>query len=268
MDDQRRPGSPHNQSPPPCQAHHGNNTAIDGHNEADRLFKRARVDAIGVHCNDLPSLLPVSPPPPLSPSYNRSTTRSRGLLMRSLYFYYVLCFCIFSVAKALSSSQSSTLFAIMSDFGYHPLLADTWKGNNPCEDKWFGILCDVEGVKYIFLMSMNLTGTISPRFADLTSLHGIDLSDNLLTGTIPHELIKMKLRVLDVSYNQLHGKISRFGALVLATDGNQGIVMASIVRVPLESVVGFFFGILVLGFLFIGGAGVLFYLAKKVNHHI
>lgn len=200
--------------------------------------------------------------------------------MRNLYFY-VLCFCTFAVVKAGSSPQNNTgirldaLFAILGDFGYHPVLAETWKGNSPC-DNWFGLIC-VEGhIKYIFLMSMNLTGSISPRFADLTSVHVIDLSQNLLTGTIPFELTKMKLRFLDLSHNQLHGKIPRFQTLVPVTEGNPEIVTAAgIIRVPLgrgdketAGVGGFYVGIMVLGFLLIGGAVFLFYLAKKLNHPV
>ncbi|KAH0934589.1 hypothetical protein HID58_011706 [Brassica napus] len=202
------------------------------------------------------------------------------LLMRNLYFY-VLCFCTFAVVKAGSSPQNNTgirldaLFAILGDFGYHPVLAETWKGNSPC-DNWFGLIC-VEGhIKYIFLMSMNLTGSISPRFADLTSVHVIDLSQNLLTGTIPFELTKMKLRFLDLSHNQLHGKIPRFQTLVPVTEGNPEIVTAAgIIRVPLgrgdketAGVGGFYVWIMVLGFVLIGGAVFLFYLAKKLNHPV
>ncbi|XP_013679984.2 receptor-like protein 5 [Brassica napus] len=270
MDDQWRPGSPHYHSPPPCQAHHGDHTAEDCHNEADRLYTRARIDVIGRQLSGVP---------PLPPFYHHST-RPRGLLMRNLYFY-VLCFCTFAVVKAGSSPQNNTgirldaLFAILGDFGYHPVLAETWKGNSPC-DNWFGLIC-VEGhIKYIFLMSMNLTGSISPRFADLTSVHVIDLSQNLLTGTIPFELTKMKLRFLDLSHNQLHGKIPRFQTLVPVTEGNPEIVTAAgIIRVPLgrgdketAGVGGFYVWIMVLGFVLIGGAVFLFYLAKKLNHPV
>ncbi|CAF2128591.1 unnamed protein product [Brassica napus] len=69
MDDQWRPGSPHNHCPQPCQAHHGNHTAVDGHNEADRLYTRARIDAIGRQLSGVP---------PLPPFYHHST-RPRGL---------------------------------------------------------------------------------------------------------------------------------------------------------------------------------------------
>ncbi|KAL0676773.1 hypothetical protein Bca4012_004754 [Brassica carinata] len=280
MDDQWRPGSPHYHSPPPCRAHHGNHTAVDCHNEADRLYTRARIDAIGRQFSGVPPLLPVSPPPPLPPSHHGSTRPPRGLLMRNLYFY-VMCFCTFAVVKAGSSPQNNTdirldaLFAILGDFGYHPVLAETWKGNSPC-DNWFGLIC-VEGqIKYIFLMSLNLTGSISPRFADLTSVHVIDLSHNLLSGTIPFELTKMNLRILDLSHNQLHGKVPRFETLVPVTEGNPEIVTAAgIIRVPLQrgdketaGVGGFYVGIMVLGFLLIGGAVFLFYLAKKINHPV
>lgn len=42
----------------------------------------------------------------------------------------------------------------------------------------------VEGqIDYIVLTSMNLMGSISKRFADLTSLYALDLFRNFLTGT-------------------------------------------------------------------------------------
>ncbi|CAN6812055.1 unnamed protein product [Brassica oleracea] len=84
MDDQWRPGSPHYQSPPPCRAHHGNHTAVDCHNEADRLYTRARIDAIGRQFSGVPPLLPVSPPPPLPPSHHGSTRPPRGFSLAYL----------------------------------------------------------------------------------------------------------------------------------------------------------------------------------------
>ncbi|KAF8096321.1 hypothetical protein N665_0312s0013 [Sinapis alba] len=88
----------------------------------------------------------------------------------------------------------------MGDFGYNQLLAQSWKGHEPC-DKWCGITC-VEG--QIVLASMNLTGSISKRFVDLTSLYALELLSNMFTGTIPCILTMVKLiRSLNLSYNQL-----------------------------------------------------------------
>ncbi|KAF8096320.1 hypothetical protein N665_0312s0012, partial [Sinapis alba] len=115
-----------------------------------------------------------------------------------------------AVVKACSSLGSSTgsrvdaLLLVMGDFGYNQLLAQSWKGHEPC-DKWCGIAC-VES--QLVLAFVNLTGSISKRFADLTSLYALELSSNIFTGTIPCKLTMVKLfRSLDLSYNQLHGRV-------------------------------------------------------------
>ncbi|CAN6936482.1 unnamed protein product [Brassica oleracea] len=167
-------------------------------------------------------------PPHLSTRLSHILRRLLGSRTRSLVFIAAL-FSSVAVAKARSSPGSSTdsrvdaLLSVMSHFGYNPLLADTWIGNDPCEG-WYGLTCVEDQVKYVVLASMNLTGSISKRFADLTSVHMIDLSHNLLTGTIPSELNKMELTSLDLSYNRLHGRVPHFKTLVVNTLGNPEIL--------------------------------------------
>ncbi|XP_056847349.1 receptor-like kinase TMK2 [Raphanus sativus] len=174
-----------------------------------------------------------------------------------------------AVVKARSSPGNSTdsrvdaLLSIMGDLGYNHILAQSWKGNDPC-DMWWGINCLDGQIRAITLMFMNLTGTISPRFADLTSLYVIDLSRNLLTGTIPLELTKMELHSLDLSYNRLHGRVPHFKTLVPNTKGNPAIVR----DVPLWSGQHKLTWILSGGFGFAGlccliGAGICFFRSWK-----
>ncbi|CAN6817445.1 unnamed protein product, partial [Brassica oleracea] len=131
-----------------------------------------------------------------------------------------------AVVKAHSSPGSSTdsrvdaLLSVMGDFGYNLLLAQSWKGSDPC-DYWCRITCMEGQIEYIVLASMNLMGRISKRFADLTSLYALDLSRNLLTGTIPYELTTVKMiRSLYLSHNQLHGRVPHFKTLIPDTKGN------------------------------------------------
>ena len=70
---------------------------------------------------------------------------------------------------------------------------------NPCVDKWQGILCNGTGVcdelnawncnvTDITLIRHNLTGTIPSELYTITTLEGLDFSDNNLYGTIPSGL--------------------------------------------------------------------------------
>ncbi|ESQ53375.1 hypothetical protein EUTSA_v10027392mg [Eutrema salsugineum] len=107
--------------------------------------------------------------------------------MRSLLFLvYWLCFV--SVVKArlnrCSNRDKSALLSVIGDFSYPPVFAESFKGNDPCQD-WYGVECLKGRVRAIAFIGMNLTGSISPRFADLTSLSVIDLSHNLLVAPFP-----------------------------------------------------------------------------------
>ncbi|KAL1210626.1 Receptor-like kinase TMK2 [Cardamine amara subsp. amara] len=162
-----------------------------------------------------------------------------------------------------------TLLSIADDFGYSMELATSWTGNDPCE--WFGVNCQEGNITNIAFISMNLTGTISPRFADLTSLTVIDLSHNRLTGTIPFELTKLvNLRILDVSYNQLNGKVPPFREVFVSVQGNPNIEMNPILvpsrprNIERSNVEGLLIGIAA-GLLLVGGGSFSFYIVRKMK---
>ncbi|ESQ34179.1 hypothetical protein EUTSA_v10009860mg [Eutrema salsugineum] len=120
----------------------------------------------------------------------------------------------------------NTLLSIVEAFGYPVRLAQSWKGNDPCDGKsmWVGITCAGGEITVINFKNMGLTGTISPRFANLTSVRVIDLSQNNLTGTIPQELTNLThLTTLDVSNNHLYGQVPDFKPNVVNTSGNPDI---------------------------------------------
>ncbi|VVB13187.1 unnamed protein product [Arabis nemorensis] len=159
--------------------------------------------------------------------------------MRIVWFLvYVICF-VEAVKGRLGpgtcdSPEScdhrvKTLLSIIEAFGYPPIFSEIWQGHEPCN--WYGITCFEGRITLVTFISMNLTGSISPSFADITSLSVIDLSHNRLTGIIPFELTKLNLESLDVSYNDLHGKVPQFRNTVPDTQGNPKIE-TGIIHVP------------------------------------
>uniref|UniRef100_A0A7N0SZX5 non-specific serine/threonine protein kinase n=1 Tax=Kalanchoe fedtschenkoi TaxID=63787 RepID=A0A7N0SZX5_KALFE len=116
------------------------------------------------------------------------------------------------------------LLQVLESMDYPRKFAESWKGNNPCED-WFGISCSGENVSIVNFEQMGLNGTISPAFAQIASLQRLLLAGNNFTGTIPEELTGLTgLIQLDVSNNQLYGKIPAFRSNVMVkVDGNADI---------------------------------------------
>ncbi|PON95492.1 Mitogen-activated protein kinase kinase kinase [Trema orientale] len=119
-------------------------------------------------------------------------------------------------------TQVSTLLAVAGDLGYPSVFADSWKGNDACAD-WTFVVCDADGnVITVNFQKQHFSGTISPAFANLTSLKNLYLNDNNLSGSIPNSLTLLpQLQVLDVSNNNLTGEIPTFPPKVkFTTTGN------------------------------------------------
>ncbi|KAK2635522.1 hypothetical protein Ddye_030314 [Dipteronia dyeriana] len=118
------------------------------------------------------------------------------------------------------------LLSIVQPLGYPAVLAEDWKGNDPCSPKlWTRISCQNGNITVVNFQNMGLSGTISPNFSKLPSLIELQLSGNSLTGTIPNELTTLsKLRKIDMSNNRLHGKVPNFSKNVnVITNGNPDI---------------------------------------------
>ncbi|KAF8652948.1 hypothetical protein HU200_062378 [Digitaria exilis] len=118
--------------------------------------------------------------------------------------------------------QVSILLDVASGFGFPIELAQTWAGNSPCNGSWVGIVCRGIIVVAINLSGQNLSGFISPAFANLSMLERLDLSKNQLKRVIPKALtILTHLRFLNVSNNDLSGLVPRFNSRAeVVTEGN------------------------------------------------
>ncbi|KNA14906.1 hypothetical protein SOVF_103090 [Spinacia oleracea] len=107
--------------------------------------------------------------------------------------------------------QVTALLQIAGDLGYPIKLADSWNGNDAC-NRWTFITCDLNGnVITVNFAKQGFSGTISPAFANLTSLTDLYLSDNNLTGTIPSSLTSLThLKKIDITNNDISGKAPSF----------------------------------------------------------
>lgn len=108
--------------------------------------------------------------------------------------------------------QVTILLDVAAALGYPMALAESWQENNACQD-WRFINCDTQrkNVTVVNMAKQQFSGSISPAFANLTSLRTLILSDNILTGTIPSVLITLsQLQSFDVSNNNLSGPIPLF----------------------------------------------------------
>ena len=121
--------------------------------------------------------------------------------------------------------QVTTLLEVAGALGYPMKLAEAWTGNNAC-NPWAFVTCDSGGkVITVNFAKQGFSGTISPAFANLTSLKELYLNDNNLTGVIPESLTTLpQLKKIDVSNNDLSGKLPVFRSGVsLITAGNKNI---------------------------------------------
>ncbi|KAL3506500.1 hypothetical protein ACH5RR_031882 [Cinchona calisaya] len=104
--------------------------------------------------------------------------------------------------------QVTALLAVAGALGYPTVFAQSWVGNNSCSGDWTFITCDPQGknVTVVNFGKQGFSGTISPAFANLTSLRNLYLNDNNLSGTIPEILTSLpQLQNFDVSNNNLAG---------------------------------------------------------------
>ncbi|KAG5008409.1 hypothetical protein JHK85_026951 [Glycine max] len=90
-----------------------------------------------------------------------------------------------------------------------------WNKGDPCAANWTGVWCFDKKlddgnfhVREIYLMTMNLSGSLSPQLGQLSHLEILDFMWNNLTGTIPKEIGNIRsLKLLLLNGNKLSGSL-------------------------------------------------------------
>ncbi|KAI3896058.1 hypothetical protein MKX03_030929 [Papaver bracteatum] len=155
------------------------------------------------------------------------------------------CFGLVSGANYYNNTSTTTslvvlvvLLTILSSIGAQPITAPIevkallaikqnltdprdflkkWnRQTDPCTSNWTGVLCfntssPIDGylhVRELQLLSMNLTGTLSPELGQFSYLEIMDFMWNKITGSIPKEIGNIKtLKLLLLNGNRLTGSL-------------------------------------------------------------
>nr|CAD1844193.1 unnamed protein product [Ananas comosus var. bracteatus] len=128
-------------------------------------------------------------------------------------FFFFFFFLSISTGKALSEAEALLKWKASL---YEPQSLSSWSLSNnasaaPC--RWAGVRCDAAGesVVELSLPNSNLNGTLDALdFASLPNLTALDLSNNLLQGSVPASISSpARLTRLDLGSNGFAGPIPR-----------------------------------------------------------
>ncbi|EEF42998.1 leucine-rich repeat receptor protein kinase HPCA1 [Ricinus communis] len=109
---------------------------------------------------------------------------------RILLFLLFVSLQICNIAAVTNTADSSALNALKDIWQNTP---PSWKGADPCGDKWEGIECTNLRVTSITLSSIGITGQLSGDISNLQELQILDLSYNKgLEGTLPESIGNLK----------------------------------------------------------------------------
>ncbi|TVU33415.1 hypothetical protein EJB05_25232, partial [Eragrostis curvula] len=127
------------------------------------------------------------------------------LSARALVF---LLFSFLHPASSCTGQEKSSLLQFLAGLSQDGGLALSWQNGTDC-CTWEGVACGTDGsVTDIYLSSKGFEGHISASLGELTSLLRLNLSYNLLSGSLPLELLSSNsIVILDVSFNRLNGDL-------------------------------------------------------------
>ncbi|KAF7083642.1 hypothetical protein CFC21_087408 [Triticum aestivum] len=131
-------------------------------------------------------------------------TYSKILHIPSLVFALVLLICLASPSSSCTEQEQGFLLQFLGGLSQDGGLAASWQNGSDC-CQWEGITCSTDGiVTDVLLASRSLQGHITPSLGNLTGLLRLNLSNNLLSGGLPQELVSSSsILIVDVSFNRL-----------------------------------------------------------------
>ncbi|KAF7078169.1 hypothetical protein CFC21_082647 [Triticum aestivum] len=135
-------------------------------------------------------------------------TYSKILHIPSLGLGLVLLICLASPTSSCTEQEKGSLLQFLGGLSQDGGLAVSWNNGSDC-CQWEGITCSTDDtVTDVLLASRSLQGHITPSLGNLTGLLRLDLSNNLLSGGLPQELVSSSsILIVDVSFNRLGGEL-------------------------------------------------------------
>ncbi|XLR20134.1 hypothetical protein HN51_066873 [Arachis hypogaea] len=157
-----------------------------------------------------------------TPKREAMSTTNMGTMIpnwRRIYGYVLaLSFCYListTVAQSTHPSEVNALLQIKKSL-IDPLNhLWNWNKGDPCTSNWNGVLCPLNvgadghfHVKELYLMTMNLSGNLTPQLDQLSQLEIMNFMWNNITGSIPREIGNItSLRLLLLNGNALSGNL-------------------------------------------------------------
>ncbi|XP_061375466.1 probable LRR receptor-like serine/threonine-protein kinase At1g06840 isoform X2 [Gastrolobium bilobum] len=140
------------------------------------------------------------------------------LAMRNHGYALAVSFCfiiLIAVSQPTDPSEVNALIDIKKSLIDPMNNLRNWNKGDPCASNWTGVWCfDRKGadgyfhVRELYLMTMNLSGSLAPQLGQLSQLEILDFMWNNLTGTIPKEIGNItSLKLLLLNGNNLSGSL-------------------------------------------------------------
>uniref|UniRef100_A0ACD5V5U8 Uncharacterized protein n=1 Tax=Avena sativa TaxID=4498 RepID=A0ACD5V5U8_AVESA len=135
-------------------------------------------------------------------------THSKTLHIPSLGVALVLLIGLASPTSSCTEQEKGSLLQFLAGLSQGGGLAASWRDGTDC-CQWEGITCSRDKiVTDVLLASRGLQGHIAPSLGNLTGLLRLNLSNNLLSGGLPQELVASgSIIVIDISFNRLDGDL-------------------------------------------------------------
>ncbi|KAM3295406.1 hypothetical protein ACQJBY_037974 [Aegilops geniculata] len=138
---------------------------------------------------------------------------SKILHVPSLGLALVLLIGLASPTSSCTEQEQGSLHQFLARLSQHGGLAASWQHGTDC-CQWEGITCSTDGiVTDVLLASRSLQGHISASLGNLTGLLRLNLSNNVLYGGLPQELMSSgTIIAIDVSFNRLSGDLQELSS--------------------------------------------------------